>query len=157
MTMNTAAHAAYVQEQLVGPERLRLLGQLLTRHVPARRHTVAAEQVDVEAEQSEDRPRQHVGVQREEVAQRVVAVERSALQQPLERRPHDRRRADDAGRDLRGPVALLIPGQQVAGQRERQHQAEHQNADDPVHLARRLVRAEDHHLREVDAGHDDHR
>ena len=100
-----------VEEQLIRPERLRLLGQLLTRQVPARRDAVAAEQVEVEAEQTEDRPRQHVGVQREEVGQRVVAVERAALQQPLERRTDHRRRPDDAGRDLRRPVALLIPGQ----------------------------------------------
>lgn len=42
--------------------------------------------------------------------------------------------AGDLGADLGGPVAFLVPGQQIAGEAKGQHQKEQQHAGQPVDL-----------------------
>ena len=65
----------------------------------------------------------------------------SALQQACWSGSPSGHRAHDPGRHLRRPVALLIPRQQVAGEREREHEAAHQQPGQPVELARLAIRA----------------
>ena len=69
----------------------------------------------------------------------------------------DRRAAGDRRLDQLRPVALLVPGQQVAGQREHGTSAEQRQPDHPVQLARAPVGAEQHDLQQVQAGDDDQR
>src|SRR5688500_3598641 len=53
----------------------------------------------------------------------------------------ERRRARDLVADRDGPERELVPREQVARVRQQQREHEEQRADDPVELARRLVRA----------------
>ena len=94
--------------------------------------------------------RQHAGVQREEARQRVMAVLAAADDQLLQRLADDRHQRDHVRRHLGGPIAFLVPRQQVAGERQRQHDLHQDQADPEIDLARRAVRAVDDDLHEVD-------
>jgi hypothetical protein len=61
----------------------------------------------------------------------------------------------DVDRDGGRPVRLLIPRQQVPGQREAQDDQEEHDACHPRHLARRLVRPEQDDAQHVDDGGND--
>ena len=65
-------------------------------------------------------------VQAVEPGERLVAVLRAADHDRLEVRPDHRRPAHDVGDDLGRPVALLVPGKQVAGEAEAERQDQEQ-------------------------------
>ena len=62
----------------------------------------------------------------------------------------------DVGRHGGGPVALLVPGQQVAGEGDGQGQHQQDHADDPVELPRRLVGPGQQHPHHVHEDGDHH-
>src|SRR5690606_31182092 len=66
---------------------------------------------------------------------------RAAAQPDQDRLADDRNGADQVGDDLSAPEGHLAPGQDVAQEGGGDHQEEDQAADDPDHLARRLVGA----------------
>ena len=74
------------------------------------------------ARQMHEQGRQEPDVQAVEPGQRLVAVVGAADHDLLEVRAEHRAPAHDVGRDLGRPVALLVPGEQVAGQAEAQGQ-----------------------------------
>ena len=97
---------------------------------------------DVQDDHAGDHERQQV-VQREEAVQRGV-VGRIAAEQPDPDRLADQREGrEEAGDDLGAPEAHLPPRQHVAHEAGRHHQQEDDQAEQPDHLARRLVRAVD--------------
>ena len=117
---------------------------------------VAAEEVNVPADERDDETRQHARVQREEARERVVPVVRPAHDELLQVRPDEGHDADDVGGDLRGPVALLVPRQQVAGERERERELQEQEAGPEVELARGFVGAVNEHLEQMQRKEDGH-
>ena len=92
----------------------------------------------------------------------------ASLQEALDPLPDERQRTRDARGHPSRPVALLIPRQQVAGQRKAQDDEQEQHAEDPVEFAGATVgpveedlddvqRTQDHHGARpevVDAAHD---
>ena len=101
--------------------------------------------------------RQHAGVQREEPRERVMAVVAAADDEPLQRLADDRHQRHHVRGHLRGPIAFLVPRQQVAGERQRQHDLHQDQAEPEIDFARRAVRAVDHDLHEVHGQQHDHR
>ena len=112
-----------------------------------------AVQVVVEPQQAGDAERQQAGVQRQKVRQRVVSHGGPAHGELLQHRPNHRRHAHDANRHPRGPITMLIVGQQPAGCRHGDGQRQQQHHDPEVHLPRRAVDAVDHHLQQVQHQH----
>ena len=107
--------------------------------MPCRRKTYTCA-----ADEADQQDRQHAGVQREEARQRVVAVVRRRRRRAAGgRSPTTGTIAIDVGGDLGGPVALLVPRQQVAGERQAQHDVQQDQAEPEVDLARRAVGAVD--------------
>ena len=80
-------------------------------------------------------------MQAEEAGERRVVDRRPAEQPGLDRIADHRDRAEQAGDDGGAPERHLPPGQHIAHERGAHHQDVDQHADDPGHLARRLVRA----------------
>ena len=115
----------------------------------ARRNPVPPEQVNVSRDQGDQGARQHARVEREEARQGEVAVVRAADQDLLHRRAHHGRDRCDARGNLGRPVPLLVPRQQVARQRQPQHDVQQDDAEPEVDLAGGLVRARHDHLHEV--------
>jgi hypothetical protein len=130
------------------------LGQVRARRW---RDAVLAEERHVRAHHRDHHQRQRAHVQRVEAGQRRLPVVVTADDRALQPLPHQRHARRDVGRDLGRPVPLLIPRQQVPGQRQSLNQPEQREADPPGHLARALVRAVEHHLQHVEPEHDHHR
>src|SRR4051812_35754682 len=80
----------------------------------------------VRGQAGDEEGRQAADVEAEEPGDRLVAVVEAAAPDLLDRRAEPRGPAGDVGRDLGGPVSLLVPGEQVAGQAEAQGE-EHQS------------------------------
>ena len=78
--------------------------------------SVAAEQINVANGEADDGQRQNPRVQREESRERVVAIIGAAKDDLFHPFPNERRAAHDVGGDLGGPVAFLIPRQEVTGE-----------------------------------------
>ena len=57
----------------------------------------------------------------------------------------------------RGPIALLVPRKEVAGQGEGEGYAHHQDAEPEIQFAGSFVGSIDHHLHQVKNQKDDHR
>ena len=74
----------------------------------------------------------------------------------LQLRPDEGRDGHDVGRDLGGPETFLIPRQQVASEREAEHEKQQHHAKEVVNFARSLVRAVDDHLHQVQHEQDRH-
>ena len=96
-------------------------------------------------------------VQREETGQRVVAVVGAAHHQLLERRADQGHKAGKVGRNAGCPIALLVPGQEVAGQGHAQHELHQDQPEPEVDLARGPVGAVDHDLHQMQRQEHDHR
>ena len=106
-----------VAQHLVGPEggvgpAAGLLG----------REPVATEQINMRDDEGDDYTGDDARVQGEEAREGVVAVVAATDDQFLELGPDERRDGGDARGDLGGPESLLIPRQQVTGEREREHE-----------------------------------
>jgi len=76
----------------------------------------------------------------------------------MDRVADDRDRREEAGDHLRAPEAHLAPGQDIAHERGRHDQQEDHHAEQPHHLARRLVRPVIEPAEDVDIDHrEEHR
>jgi len=95
-------------------------------------------------------------MQRVEADQRVRADLEAADEQEAALRTEDRRRTDHVRTDGDRPEGQLIPWQQVAGEAEQQRQHEQNDTNDPVELARGLIRARVEHTHHVHEGQHDH-
>ena len=140
-----------IAEGLIGPEPTG------AGCVGRRGYAVPTEGHKMQHDHRDHADRQNPDMEREEPRQRVVAVSRIADQEPLHRFADARQTARDVGRHLRGEEALLIPGQQIAGEAEAERRAQQADAEPPVDLARRQMRARDHHLQHVQGKQHDHR
>ena len=80
-------------------------------------------------------------VQGEEAVQRRIVDRRAAAQPDQDRFADQGHGADQIGDDLCAPEGHLTPGQDIAQEGGGDHQEEDHAADDPDHLARRLVGA----------------
>ena len=108
------------------------------------------------------RPTRPASHERQQIVQAVEAVERRARDriaapQPLDDRgakplPDAVERGEEVGDDGDAPEAHLAPGQRVAHERRRHHHEEDEHADDPQHLARRLVGAVVEAAEDMDVG-----
>ena len=78
-----------------------------------------------------------------------MPVIRSAQHQGFQLLADQRRAAQNVCSHLSGPVAFLIPWQQISGQRQRQRKLKKDDAEPEVYLARRTIGAINHHLHEV--------
>ena len=110
-------HRHGVLEHLVGPEHRVGPGERLLRV-----QAVLAKQRQMHHEKQHERDRQESGMEGEEPRQRVVAILRAADHELLDRRPDERHDPGEVRGHDRGPVALLIPGQQIAGERHAEHE-----------------------------------
>ena len=110
---------------------------------------VPPEEVHVSHDEQTDGQRHEPGVQREEARERVVAVAGATHEHGLQCGANARAHAHEIRGDGRAPVAVLVPRQQVAGERQRQHEQQQRHAEPEVHFARGLVRPVDDHLHEV--------
>ena len=116
-----------------------------------------AEQGDVRRQAEHEQGRQDAHVEAVEPGERSGCRIRPADDDLLEVRADDRRPPHDVGGDLRRPVALLVPGKQVAGQAEAQRHEQQGHAEPPVDLAGRAVGAGEQDLEQVQGQQDDHR
>ncbi len=103
-----------------------------------------------------DDPRQHEHVQGEEAPERRGADLLAAAQADEQEVADEGHRAGDVGADLGGPVGLLVPGEQIAGEAEPHGDPEQGHAGEPVQLARRLVGAGEEHAQHVHEHQQDH-
>ena len=101
--------------------------------------------------------RQDADVQAVEPGERLVAVVGAPDHDLLEVRADHRRTAHDVGRDLGRPVALLVPGEQVAGQAEAEREEQQGHAEPPVELAGPAIRAGPDDLEQVQGQQHHHR
>ena len=146
-------HRDHVPEDLLREEEVDPLPIGLRR----RRDAVLAEQRDVQGDEPRQQRRQHEHVHRIEAREREAAVLGAALHQLLRGLPYHRDGASDVGGDAGCPVALLIPRQEIAGEREAEHDREEPEPDPPGDLARLLVGAEQRDLEQMRREHDHHR
>ena len=106
---------------------------------------------DVEDDHAGDHERQQI-MEREEARQRRL-VGGVAAEQPYPDRLADQREGrEEAGDDLRAPIAHLAPRQDVAHEACRHHQQIDDEAEHPHQLARRLVAAVVEPAENVDVG-----
>ena len=85
-----------------------------------------------------------------------MAVISPADDEALQRGPDDRSNGHDVRGDFCGPVTFLVPGQQVAGEREGQHEQQEAEAEPEVDFARGFVGPVDDHLHQVQDEQDVH-
>ena len=133
------AEPEQVLDRVVGMERkdiLRSLGVDPQRVVGM----VHMERPQVQEHQAEDHEGQQV-VQREEAVERRVVHREPAPQPSHDRLADQRKGGEHVGDHGGGPEAHLPPRQHIAQEGRRHHGQEDDNADDPQHLARGLVRA----------------
>ena len=94
-------------------------------------------------------------VQRVEAGERVPADLLARSEELREPRPEERRRPVQVDPDDARPVGRLVPREEVAGESLGHPARQQQDADDPVQLARVLVRAEQEHAAHVQEHEDD--
>ena len=145
-------HRHGVLEELIGPEhpvgpRDRLLGM----------EAVLAKQGQMHDEKQHERGRQEPGMDREEAGQRVVAVVGAAHDKLLDRRTHKRHKAGQVRGHPRGPVALLVPGEQIARERHPQDEHHEHKSHPEINFPGRPVGPVDHHLQKMEREQHHHR
>ena len=113
-------------------------------------------QVQVGADQGDDRPRHQQHVDRVEAGQRRRPELGAGAQEVTQVGADDRAGAVDVDADDRGPVGALVERQQVAGEGHRHRQDQQHHADHPVELARVLVGAEEEGPAHVEEDQDHH-
>ena len=139
-----------VTQHLFGPEPLIGALQRLLRGEP-----VLAKEIHVSHDEQHDQAWQHTRMQRKEARQREMPVGNATNHHRLQRLPHTGAHANQIGGNRRGPVPVLVPWQQIARKRQRQHEHEQPHAEPVVHLAWRFVGPVDDDLHEVQ--HQQHR
>jgi hypothetical protein len=80
----------------------------------------------------------------------------AAAQGAQEEGPDGGSHAGDAGADGRRPERLLVPGQQVTGEAEAEHQQQQEDAGDPGHFPGELVAAGEDHPQQMQHRQDHH-
>ncbi len=108
------------------------------------------------ADQRRDQPGDEQHVDRIEARQRRCPELWAGQQEVVQVRTDERAGAVDVHADDRGPVGLLIEGQQVARERHQHGQHQQHRADHPVELARVLVGPEEERSSHVQEHEDDH-
>ncbi len=106
---------------------------------------------DVQHDHADDHERQQV-VQRVEAVERRIADRKAAPQPGDDRLADDRNGREQVGDDGRRPEAHLAPRQHVAHEAGHDHEQQQDHAEDPQHLARVLVGAVIHAAEHVDVG-----
>ncbi len=101
------------------------------------------------AERGDHAARENARVNREEPRERLLPVVRSADDDALETVADEGYDAEQTERDLRCPVAFLVPRQLIAAERDQEHKHEQDEADPEIEFARRLVGPGDDHLHEM--------
>ena len=104
-------------EDLIWPKASSALDQRL-----GWRDAVTAEQINMPDDQQHQQPRKHTGVQRKKASQCVMPVLGATDDEFLHIRPGKRHEVHQVGGNTGGPKSFLIPRQQVAGQRQSQHE-----------------------------------
>lgn len=82
---------------------------------------VAAEQIDVRRQHGNQQSGQNPGMQRKEARQGQVAVVGATDDNFLKGMTDNRSDSQNICRHFGGPESLLVPGQQIAGQRKPKH------------------------------------
>ena len=95
-------------------------------------------------------------MQREEATKCLAAIMRSFDDQPLQLSANHGRDGHDVSCHFRRPVALLVPGQQVAGERECEHQQQEEESEPVIDFARGFVSPIDEDLHQVEHEQDVH-
>ncbi len=95
-------------------------------------------------------------MQRKEASQRVMAIVGATDDDLLHLGPDHRHDAEQVGGHARGPISLLIPREQVTGQRQAQHDQHQHQAEPEVDFARGPIGAIDDHLHQVERQQHDH-
>ena len=111
---------------------------------------MAAEQENVPHQQGDHTGGKDAGVEREKTRQSVMPVIRPADDESLKRRADAGNDAQDVRCHFGGPVAFLIPGQQITGERKRQHELEQTEPEPEIDFSRGPVSAVDDHLHKVE-------
>ena len=139
-----------IPQGLIGPELpVRVAAVPGSGRSLSRRHPMTAEQEHMPRDQHDQRAGQHAGVQGEEAGEREMAVVRASDQRFLQGGADERSDRRDARGHLGRPVALLVPRQQVARQRQPQDDEEERQAEPEVDLAGGPVGAGHDDLHEV--------
>src|SRR2546427_931088 len=112
-------------------------------HLHRLRDSVGADEAEVDIHEERDQRRKKEHVDGKESLQGGRPHDRPALENLADEFAELWRRgqAGDLDGDLGREVGLLVPGEEVAGERERQDQEEHDDADHPVQLTGSAVRA----------------
>src|SRR5919206_3877095 len=115
---------------------------------------MAPQEKEVNPDERRDRRRQKPDVEGEEARESSRPNSVPADEEVGHVRSHERRVGADLYPYDAGPESVLVPPEQIPGEREPYDEQEEDHADDPVDLPRGLVRA-----REEGAGHvqPDHR
>ena len=144
---------------LGGRRGRRALGRLFGERADARAlhgEAVLAHAPDVHGQHQDQEHREHGDVQRVEAQQRVLADLGATDQQVLQLAADQRDVVHEIRADRDRPVRQLVPGQQVAGEREREREQQQHHADHPVELARLLVGAGVEHAHEMQRDDEHH-
>ena len=107
-------------------------------------------------DEDEHQRRNEKDVDGEKAAQGRAADGRAAEDEPRQPIADQRNAPGLFGGHHHRPRGSLVPAQQLAGKPHDQSEAEQQHAGRPVHLAGKLVRAEQERLRHVRAHHQHH-
>ena len=111
----------------------------------------------MDGQETEDRRRDEEHVGRVEAGQRGATDVLPGDDERREEATDDGRPRGLLRRDDDGPERVLVPPQQLSGERHRERGEEEERAAHPVRLARELVRAEQEDLRHVHEDEDHHR
>ncbi len=114
-------------------------------------------QRDVDHQEGHQQRRQHRDVQGVEPRERLVAELAAAHHDLLEVRADHRSTAHDVGHDLGRPVALLVPGELVAGMAESDGDEQQGHPEPPGELARSPIGPRPDHLEQVQTQQHHHR
>ena len=125
------------------PARLGRLGDAGVQHQP-----------EVPPHEGEDERRQEEDVEGVEARQRRAAHDLSGQQQLHQPLADQRHPVGLRGPHHHRPVGVLVPAQQLPGERQPHRQQQQDRPGQPVHLARELVAAQQVGL--ADVGHDQH-
>ena len=125
-------------------------------HPRWRRRPELDDEIEVGADQGDDRARHEQHVDRVEPRQGGADELRAGAEEVGEVGADDRARRGDVHGDDRRPVGALVERQQVAGQAHHQGEDQEHDADHPVQLPGVLVGAEEERSRHVEEDQDDH-
>ncbi len=110
---------------------------------------MAAEKRHVHDQAKDDKRGQDGDVQGVEPRERLIAIVGATLKDLLKIGTDVRSAAKNIGRDLGGPVRLLIPGELVTGVAQADHEDQQRDPQPPGELARPAISSRPDHLEQV--------